>query len=92
VSLTGQLNDRASPIARYLRDRFPHTQDLQSRYRESIAHAAPLTPEGGTKVASGTIGDALNWRLRFLLTSQPDLTLALEPGTTARLDARWHEG
>jgi hypothetical protein len=76
VSLTGQLNDRACPIAHYLRARLPYTGDLQRRYRESIAHAAPLTPENGAEVASGTIGDALNWRLRFLLTPQPNLTLA----------------
>lgn len=78
MSLTGQLEDRASPIARYLRARFPlpHTHDLQRRYRVGIAHAAPVTPEGDAKVASGTIGAALDWRLRFLLTPQPDLTLA----------------
>jgi hypothetical protein len=78
VSLTSQLNDRASPIARYLRARFPNTRHLQSRYRESIAPGAPLTPEGSAGVAYGTIGDALNWRLRFLLTPQPDLTLAFK--------------
>lgn len=78
MSLTRLLDDRASPIARYLRARFPHTSDLQRRYREPIAYVAPLTPAGGTEVASGTIGDALNWRLRFLLTPQPDLTLAFK--------------
>jgi hypothetical protein len=76
VSLTRQLNDRASPIARYLRARFPNTRDLQRRYREAIAHAAPLTPKDGAEVAYGTIGGALDWRLRFLFTPRPDLTLA----------------
>jgi hypothetical protein len=77
VSLTRQLDDRASPISRYLRARFPHTRDLQRRYREPVAQTAPLAPVDGAPVAYPTVGGALDWRLRFLLTPQPDLHLAL---------------
>jgi hypothetical protein len=84
MSLTRQLTDRTSPISRYLRDRFPHVADLQRRYREPIAQAVPLTPEGGGLVAYGTVGAALDWRLRFLLTPHPDLHLAF--AGAAKLD------
>lgn len=76
MSLTRQLNDRASPISRYLGDRLPHVRDLQRRYREPIAQTGPLAPEDGAPVAYGTIGTAFDWRLRFLLTPQLDLSLA----------------
>jgi hypothetical protein len=54
VSLTRQLDDRASPISRYLRARFPHTRDLQRRHREPVAQTASLAPVDGAPVAYPT--------------------------------------
>jgi hypothetical protein len=76
VSLTTTLHDRQSPVSRYLRARFPHVRDLQRRYREQVAAVVPLAPPDGVAVAYPTLGGALDWRLRLLLTPAPDLHLA----------------
>jgi hypothetical protein len=77
VSLTTELDDRTSPVSRFLCARFPHVRDLQRRYREPVAEVAPLAPRDGAVVAWGTVGGAFDWRMRFLLTPMPDLHLAL---------------
>jgi hypothetical protein len=75
MSLTSQLADVHSPIAQHLRERFPNVPDVQRRYRLDVGDAQPITPAG--PVAYGTIGTALDWRLRFLLDAAPDTHLAL---------------
>ncbi len=77
MSLTSELDDRNSAVSRFLRARFPHVRDLQRRYREPVAEAAPLAPRNGAAVAWGTVGGAFDWRMRYLLTPAPDLHLAL---------------
>jgi len=76
VSLTSELDDPHSPISRYLRERFPHVRELQRRYREPVADAAPLQPAADGTVAYATLGAAFDWRLRYLLTPAPSLSLA----------------
>jgi hypothetical protein len=77
VSLTSELDHRTSPVACYLRARFPHVREVQRRYREPVAEVTPLAPADGAAVAWGTVGGAFDWRVRFLLTPTPDLHLAL---------------
>ena len=76
-SLTRELNP-ASPIGRYLRERFPNLRDLQRRYLEPLAGAIPLAPSDGARVAYpyGTVGTAFDWQVRLLLDPAPDLSLA----------------
>ncbi len=76
MSLTSELDNPRSPISRFLRERFPNVRDLQQRYREPMADAAPLAPSDAAGVAYATLGWAFDWRLRFLLTPAPDLHLA----------------
>jgi hypothetical protein len=78
VSLTSELDNQRSPISRYMRERFPNVRDLQQRYREPMADAAPLAPSDAAAVAYPTLGWAFDWRLRFLLTPAPDLHLAFQ--------------
>jgi hypothetical protein len=77
LSLTSELHDPRSPISRYLRTRFPHTRDLQRRYRQPVAEVVPLAPADGAAVAYATLGGAFDWRMRYLLTPSPDLHLAV---------------
>jgi hypothetical protein len=76
LSLTRELKDSRSPIAHYLRDRFPHVSDLQRRYRQPVAEVVPLVPDDGATISYPTLGSAFDWRMRYLLTSSPDLHLA----------------
>jgi hypothetical protein len=64
VSLTSELDNPRSPISRFLRERFPNVRDLQQRYREPMADAAPLAPSDAAGVAYPTLGWAFDWRLR----------------------------
>jgi hypothetical protein len=83
VSLTRELYDRTSAVARYLRVRFPHVRGLQRRYREPIADVVPLLPEDGIPVPYGIVGAAFDWRLRFLLTPSPTYT------SPSRVPSNW---
>lgn len=53
MSLTSELDDRTSPVSRYLCGRFLHVRNLDGRYRQPVAEAAPLAPIDGAQVACG---------------------------------------
>ncbi len=61
--LTSELDDKNSPLRRYLVDRFPNTRPLQNEYK---ANAGRLLVESGD-ANPGTLGTAFDLRIRFLL-------------------------
>jgi hypothetical protein len=71
--LTRALNDRRSPVRLFLDQRFPHSRDVQARYRDA---AGELLVEGGG-VNPGTLGCAFDWMVRFLVCPEPDVHLAV---------------
>lgn len=70
--LTRALDDRRSPVRVFLDQRFPHSRDVQARYRNA---AGELLVEGGG-VNPGTLGCAFDWMVRFLVCPEPDVHLA----------------
>jgi hypothetical protein len=56
-----------------IKQRFPHVKDKQRRYRDSVG-ALVVDSAGGN---AGTMGDAFDWAVRFLVHPQPSLELAL---------------
>ncbi|MEU7573373.1 hypothetical protein [Micromonospora sp. NPDC049240] len=72
-SLTSEVRDARSPVARWLRATFPHHRDVQAAYREAAGVARVLP---STTVASGTQGAAIDWWLRFLIDPAPSVGLA----------------
>jgi len=76
ASLTRELKKPDSPIARYMRDRFPNVRDLQRRYAQATADLAPIEPRPGARIAYSTLGTAFDWQVRFLVHPAPDLHLA----------------
>lgn len=74
--LTAELDDKNSPVRRFLDDRFSvGLRDVQRRYRQ----AAPslVVPSAPRQEANpGTVGTAADWLLRFLLHPKPSLALA----------------
>jgi hypothetical protein len=74
--LTAELDDKNSPVRRFLDERFTvGLRDVQRCYRQ----AAPslLLPSADRQEANpGTVGTAADWLLRFLLHPKPSLALA----------------
>lgn len=69
------VDDKSSPIAKWLRATFPNHRGIQTRIRVE-AGAAKLIPPSGA--AFGTQGGAIDWWIRFLAApNDPDLHLAI---------------
>jgi len=76
ASLTAEFNNPASPVRRYLDERFTlGLHEVRRRSRGAVPLLALPTERCGT--LPGTLGAAAYGLLRFLLDSQPDLTRAV---------------
>jgi hypothetical protein len=76
--LTSELADPASPVRRFLDERFGYgLRDVQRRYREAAPALVVPAPDR-QEVAPGTLGTAADWLLRFLLEPTP----SLQPAST----------
>ncbi len=73
-ALTYEIKDPRSPVAVWLRERFPHHQEIQVAFR-SAAGPIQVPPPPGAVL--GTQGAAIDWWLRFLVDPAPRLDLAL---------------
>lgn len=65
-TLTAAIDDKTTPLRRYLVDRFPNTRPLQNEYK---ANAGPLLVEPGD-ANPGTLGTAFELRCRFMLDQE----------------------
>jgi hypothetical protein len=75
--LTAEISDPASPVRRFLDDRFAAgVREVQRNYRAAPPGLA-VHPAAAGAANPGTIGTAADWLLRFLLHPQPDLDLPL---------------
>ncbi|RAO63884.1 hypothetical protein [Micromonospora saelicesensis] len=74
ATLTSEVKDAKSPVARWLRSTFPHHQDVQADYREAAGSARVLPSPG---VVNGTQGAAIDWWLRFLIDPAPSVRPAV---------------
>ena len=74
--LTAELNNKDSPVRRFLDERFTSgLRDVQRRYRQ--ASPAFVVPSADRQEANpGTVGTAADWLLRFMLHPRPSLKLA----------------
>jgi hypothetical protein len=76
ASLTAEFNNPASPVRRFLDERFAlGLHAVQRRSRGAVPLLALPTARRGA--FPGTLGSAAHGLLRFLLDSQPDLTRAV---------------
>lgn len=71
--LTAELRDSKSPVVAFIKQRFPHLKAVQRGYRDNVG--ALVVDSGGGN--AGTVGEAFDWAVRFLLHPQPSLALAL---------------
>ncbi|MBA8806358.1 hypothetical protein [Promicromonospora sukumoe] len=63
ATLTRAVKDKSSPLRRHLDARYPNTRPVQTDYR---AGAGDILVDGGT-AASGTVGAAFDFAIRFAL-------------------------
>ena len=69
MSLTSNLNDRNSPVRRFMEETFPKTRALHSACRQKMAQANTLLPP--SPLPYGTIGMALDYRIRYYFCITP---------------------
>jgi hypothetical protein len=74
--LTAELDNKDSPVRRFLDERFTSgLRDVQRRYRQ--ANPALVVASADRQEANpGTVGAAADWLLRFMLHPRPSLALA----------------
>lgn len=63
MSLSSHLNDPQSPVYGFMRERFPNIRSFVRETNKEIKEATTIRPEG--KVDWGTIGMAIDYRLRY---------------------------
>jgi hypothetical protein len=73
-SLTNEVRNAKSPVARWLRSTFPNHRGVQAGYREGAGPCLVL-PEPA--VSMGTQGAAIDWWLRMLVDPGPSIGLAI---------------
>lgn len=69
MSLTSHLAWPQSPIARFLHERFPNTQALRVQTRAAFSETTTIRPE--VRIAWGTSGTAIDYRLRYHFAVTP---------------------
>lgn len=81
VSLTGQLDDRSSPVGMFFRETFPLTRSALREFRQALG--APLilrlSEDAGGGVF-GQIGTAVDYRIRYHFAHTPWTELAAVRG------------
>lgn len=69
MSLTSELKDPTSPIRQFLYGEFPNARALVGDARDTLASAMTIKPSG--IVAWGTVGTAIDYRLRYYFRVTP---------------------
>ena len=69
MSLTSQLDDKNSPIRQFLNETFPNTKSFLNEARKRLRNAQTIKPVG--HVSYGTIGTAIDYRIRYYFGETP---------------------
>ena len=80
MSLTSHLNDTQSPIYGFMRERFPDTRSFIRAANKQMKEATTIRPEG--QVDWGTIGTAIDYRLRYYFDVTPKESLVAWHGAS----------
>lgn len=78
MSLTSHLKDSKSPVRRFFSERFPNTRSVIRECRSTITDAETIRP--AIPVPWGTIGIALDYRLRYYFGITPSHDLVAWAG------------
>jgi hypothetical protein len=77
MSLTAELDKKASPVTRWFNDWLPNAKPISADWNERVRSASTLRPKTDQRIP-GTVGTAFDYRLRYSLAVTPlhDLTAA----------------
>ncbi len=71
MSLTRHLEDKSSPVHQFLRTQFPNTQPFLADARKQVRGADSILPDEDPSYPWGTIGTALDYRIRYYFAITP---------------------
>ena len=71
MSLTNHLDDRKSPIRRFLRNQFPNTRTFLANPRKQLRGACNIGPKTRDQYPWSTVGVALDYRIRYYFAVTP---------------------
>ena len=71
MSLTSELADPSSPLARYLTTRFPHRSAIAEAYAMAVGEASTVLPAAGRGYPWALVGSAFGHRLGFAFATDP---------------------
>ena len=86
MSLTRHLDNKNSPIHEFLRTRFPDVRTFLKDARSQVRNADTIRPYGN--IPWGTIGTALDYRLRYYFAVTPCSELIAYEGARRLTDAQ----
>ena len=90
-SLTAELENKGSPVRRFLDERFTvGLRDVQRRYRQA-APSLVIPPASQREANPGTVGTAADWLLRFLVYPKPSLALAVRGAVMCDMSRAFRE-
>jgi hypothetical protein len=83
MSLTSSLDDRGSLVSQFMAAELPGLRELQAAYRArrpAAASALRAEPPEGVRPAWGTLGQAIDHRLRYAFADQDEPSSAVSAG------------
>ena len=100
MSLTTLLDDKSSPIRKFLRTQFPNTRTFLAAPRKHLRKSYTIMPEAPDRYPWSTVGTALDYRIRYYFAVTPYEELVAYKGArrltddqlvtpSGRLDFRW---
>src|SRR5215469_10720916 len=92
MSLTSHLKNYAqSPVGRFFRQRFPYTATVTRTTNPVLKAATTIRPAGPQPYPYGTVGTALDYRIRYSFAITPSHELVAWQGAWILLSAndRW---
>ncbi len=80
MSLTSHLDDKDSPVRRFIRETFPNTRPPLADCREAMRASPPILGEGLSRDAYSPIGTAIDYRIRYHFAVTPTRELVAFKG------------
>ena len=90
MSLTSEVNDSKSPVGAFFRTRFPNTRAVVTECNKSLRNAETIHPTERIDNHFGTLGTAIDYRLRYYFAVTPSQDLVAWRGAQMVNDRGFH--